>query len=168
MASRAIQAGVLTVLFEYAKDLDNVKYPLPQNPFCIISIGDEEEETNPREDSKTTPVWFETRTLNVKNETKFSVEVHHYSDGDGESKFIGGGEGDLTLVRAQGWDREQQVSRGPCTEGDHTIRFWLIGCHLSALRLSLFVWWTSCAFCLVSLTCGISPSRLWALNAFLQ
>eukprot|EP00798_Chlamydomonas_sp_ICE-L_P023679 gene23679-9217_t len=71
-------AGVLTVLFEYAKDLDNVKYPLPQNPFCIISIGDEEEETNPH--------------------------------GDGESKFIGGGEGDLTLVRAQGWDREQQVA----------------------------------------------------------
>eukprot|EP00798_Chlamydomonas_sp_ICE-L_P023675 gene23675-9213_t len=103
-------AGVLTVLFEYAKDLDNVKYPLPQNPFCIISIGDEEEETNPRENSKTTPVWFETRTLNVKKETKFSVEVHHYSDGDGESKFIGGGEGDLTLVRAQGWDREQQVA----------------------------------------------------------
>eukprot|EP00798_Chlamydomonas_sp_ICE-L_P023681 gene23681-9219_t len=106
MASRAIQAGVLTVLFEYFKDVDTVMYPLPQNPFCIISIGDEEEETNPREDSKTTPVWFETRTLNVNNETKFSVEVYHL---DGECKFIGSGEGDLTRVRAQGWDREQQL-----------------------------------------------------------
>eukprot|EP00798_Chlamydomonas_sp_ICE-L_P023664 gene23664-9196_t len=110
MASQASQAGVLTVLFENAKDLDNVKYPSPQNPFCIISIGDEKEETNPRVNSKTTPVWFETRTLNVKNETEFSVEVYHYSDGDGESKFIGSGKGDLTQVRAQGWDREQQVA----------------------------------------------------------
>eukprot|EP00798_Chlamydomonas_sp_ICE-L_P023652 gene23652-9185_t len=106
----ASQAGVLTVLCEFGKDLDNVKDLLPQNPFCIISIGDEEEKTHPHEDSKITPVWFEHTNLNVKNETEFSIEVYHYSDGDGESKFIGSGKGDLTQVHAHGWDREQQVT----------------------------------------------------------
>ncbi len=69
----ALDAGVMSITIEFAKDLKDQDWFGKQDPYCQISVGGQRFRTRTAIDGGKNPVWNETFSANVINEN--SVEV---------------------------------------------------------------------------------------------
>ncbi|PNW76446.1 hypothetical protein CHLRE_11g467593v5 [Chlamydomonas reinhardtii] len=101
----ALDAGVMSVTLEFAKDLKDADWFGKQDPYCIIRIGGQTFRTRTAVDGGRNPVWNETFRFNVINENNVDVEI---KDEDvGKDDLIGTCTFSLAKARESGSDRIQ-------------------------------------------------------------
>ncbi|KAG2432135.1 hypothetical protein HXX76_009061 [Chlamydomonas incerta] len=101
----ALDAGVMSVTMEFAKDLKDSDWFGKQDPYCIIRIGGQTFRTRTAVDGGRNPVWNETFRFNVINENSVDVEI---KDEDvGRDDLIGNATFSLAKARESGADRIQ-------------------------------------------------------------
>ncbi|KAG2432134.1 hypothetical protein HXX76_009060 [Chlamydomonas incerta] len=101
----ALDAGVMSVTLEFAKDLKDSDWFGKQDPYCIIRVGGQTFRTRTAVDGGRNPVWNETFRFNVINENSVDVEI---KDEDvGRDDLIGTATFSLAKARESGADRIQ-------------------------------------------------------------
>ncbi|KAG2439059.1 hypothetical protein HYH02_006586 [Chlamydomonas schloesseri] len=101
----ALDAGVMAVTLEFAKDLKDSDWFGKQDPYCIIRVGGQTFRTRTAVDGGRNPVWNETFRFNIINENSVDVEI---KDEDvGKDDVIGTATFSLAKARESGTDRIQ-------------------------------------------------------------
>ncbi|KAG2439068.1 hypothetical protein HYH02_006595 [Chlamydomonas schloesseri] len=101
----ALDAGVMSVTLEFAKDLKDADWFGKQDPYCIIRVGGQTFRTRTAVDGGRNPVWNETFRFNIINENSVDVEI---KDEDvGKDDVIGTATFSLAKARESGTDRIQ-------------------------------------------------------------
>ncbi|GFR40445.1 hypothetical protein Agub_g973 [Astrephomene gubernaculifera] len=71
----ALDAGVISMTIEFAKDLKDVEWFGRMDPYCIVRIGNQRFRTRTAEDAGRDPVWNETFQANIVSENDVEVEI---------------------------------------------------------------------------------------------
>ncbi|KXZ54157.1 hypothetical protein GPECTOR_5g255 [Gonium pectorale] len=99
----ALEAGVMSITLEYAKDLKDGDWFGKQDPYCIIRVGGQTFRTRTATDGGRNPVWNQTFQFNVINEN--DVELDIKDEDVGRDDHIGSATFSLAKAREAGTDR---------------------------------------------------------------
>ncbi|EFJ43588.1 hypothetical protein VOLCADRAFT_106750 [Volvox carteri f. nagariensis] len=101
----ALDAGILTVTIEYAKDLKDKDWFGKQDPFAVIRVGGQTFRTRTHNNGGKNPVWNETFNINIVNDNTIDMTI--YDSDLGKDDFIGTATISLVKAREQGHDYQQ-------------------------------------------------------------
>lgn len=110
----ALDAGELTLTLEYGHGLKDKDWFGKQDPYCIITVGNQTMRSKTAKDGGKNPVWNQQFRFNIINENNFTIKVmdedvggdDHIGDGIGQLAKVRGGSHtdrqDITLVSRKG------------------------------------------------------------------
>ncbi|EFJ44060.1 hypothetical protein VOLCADRAFT_95761 [Volvox carteri f. nagariensis] len=101
----ALQAGVMSITVEHAKDLKSGDWFGKQDPYCILRVGCQQFRTQTAKDGGRNPVWHETFQIALMDENHVNMDV---KDQDvGRDDLLGTASFSLARARQKGSDRQE-------------------------------------------------------------